>query len=236
MELNRLTGPNAGSLKYDILTALNLAGLNGTPGFQTSMQRLGLILTARYNWRREELSIGQREMARMWGVNERTAKREVKRWLEAKLLVCTRPGVRGRVAAYRLNLVAVFDVSRPFWPLVGTDFEERMALLNPVQTAKVVQVDFAAKAKPEVETAQDVAPAAVPRSWEAVAARLRSLHPTKFANWIGKLSFVGEDGRSYVLRAESAFAARYVESHLMKEIAEAVEVEIGPMRRVVIET
>jgi hypothetical protein len=233
MELNRLTGPNAGSLKYDILTAISLAGLNGTPGFQTSMQRLGLVLTARYNWRREELSIGQRDMAKMWGVNERTAKREVKRWLEAKLLVCTRPGVRGRVAAYRLNLVAVFDVSKPFWSLVGPDYEERMALLNPVQSATVVQVDFAAREKPEPA---GVTHTATPRSWAAVVSRLKSLHPTKFANWIGQLSYVREEGQAYVLRAESAFAARYVESHLMKEIVEAVEVEIGPMRRIVIES
>ncbi len=96
MEPKRLTGPEAGSLKYDILTALTLLGLHGTATEQTSMMRLIALITARYNWRANELTVGQRDIARMWAVNERTVKREMKRLTDAQILVCKRSGVRGR--------------------------------------------------------------------------------------------------------------------------------------------
>jgi len=50
------------------------------------MLRLISVVTARYNWRNDELSIGQRDMARLWAVNERTVKREMKRLTEANIL------------------------------------------------------------------------------------------------------------------------------------------------------
>ena len=62
MSLKRFTGPAAGSQKYDLLTALAVAGLNGTPGFQTSMLRLVALVTARYNWARNELTVGQKDL------------------------------------------------------------------------------------------------------------------------------------------------------------------------------
>lgn len=225
MELRKLTGPSAGAMKYDILTALSVAGMQGGAKAQVSMMRLISVITARYNWRREELSLGQRDMARMWGVTERTVKREIKSWLDRKLLICTRPGVRGRVAAYRLNMSAIYDLSEPFWPCVGTDFVERMGSTNPVQETQVVQVDFAARRVEVPETG----------SWRAVAERLRRLHPAKVANWLGQLRYVEDDGRHYVLRAESVFAARFVETHLRAELIEAIETEVGPQRRLVIE-
>ena len=92
----RLTGPEAGVIKYDLLTALSVAGLNGSPTLQTSLMRLIAAVTSRYNWRADELSVGQRDLARMWSVNERTVKREIKRLTDAQLLICTRGGVRGR--------------------------------------------------------------------------------------------------------------------------------------------
>jgi len=79
LELRKLTGPQAGSLKYDLLTALSVVGLHGSPTLQCSMLRLSAMVTARYNWRLDEISIGQAELARIWGVNERTVKREMKR-------------------------------------------------------------------------------------------------------------------------------------------------------------
>lgn len=225
MELRKLTGPSAGALKYDILTALNLAGMHGGAKAQVSMMRLMAVITARYNWRREELSLGQRDMARMWGVTERTVKREIKGWLGAKLLVCTRPGVRGRVAAYRLNIAEVYERSAPFWAQVGPDYTERMGATNPVRETRVVQVDFATRKVAQVETG----------SWRAVAERLRKLHPEKVANWLGQLQFVEDDGRHYVLRAETVFTARFVETHLRAELIEAIETEVGPQRRLMIE-
>jgi len=85
MDSRRVTGAGAGAVKYDILTALTVTGLNGTGGEAVSMARLIAVITARYNWRLDELSMGQREMAMLWGVGDRTVKREVKRWLEEGL-------------------------------------------------------------------------------------------------------------------------------------------------------
>ena len=122
----RLTGPEAGVIKYDLLTALSVAGLNGSPTLQTSLMRLIAAVTSRYNWRADELSVGQRDLARMWSVNERTVKREIKRLTDAQLLICTRGGVRGRVAAYRLNYAQIARLSGPCWPLVGPDYDARV--------------------------------------------------------------------------------------------------------------
>ena len=143
MKTNRFTGPRAGALKYDLLTALAVAGLSGSPGFQTSMLRLVALVTARYNWARDELTVGQREMARMWSVDERTVKREIKRLTSADILLQLRPGVRGRVAAYRLNIAEIHRLSAPVWERVGPDFSERMVQHNPqAEGDKVVHVAF----------------------------------------------------------------------------------------------
>lgn len=229
MEAKQLTGPNAGSLKYDIFTALSVAGLHGSPGLHVSMLRLCALITARYNWRREELSVGQRDMARMWNVNERTVKREIKRWTEAQLLICKRPGVRGRVGAYRLNLAQVCRMSEPYWSAVGPDFVERMTAFNPVQASKVVKVDFGG-ANPEIPPQEPVS--AKKGTWRAAAQRFRQLHPENYVNWIAPLEFVSDDGRLLVLRAQTKFASRYIATHLMGALSEAIETEIGPMRRV----
>ena len=97
MEQIKRIGPKAGSLKYDLLTALSVAGLHGSPTEQTSLMRLNALITARYNWRLEEVSVGQVELARLWSINERTVKREMKRLIGMGILSCIRPGVRGRV-------------------------------------------------------------------------------------------------------------------------------------------
>lgn len=127
MLAKRLAGPGAGVRKYDMLTALAVAGLAGSPGFATSMTRLIALLTARYNWQRDEVSIGQAELARMWSVDVRTVKREIKRLGEYGLLAIKRAGARGRVSTYVLNHGRIDELTRGAWPLVGPDFEARMA-------------------------------------------------------------------------------------------------------------
>lgn len=230
MELKRLTGAHASALKYDVLTALSLCGLHGSQTQMMSMIRLTAVVTARYNWRRDELSIGQRDMARLWGVTERTAKREVRRWLESGLLVCTRPGVRGRVAAYRLDIRTLLEQSRDLWDLVGPDYAERMGAERQQEAAKVVKVDFGA-GRSEPDPQEQV----TPPGWRAASARFREMSPQVYASWIAPLTFVSDDGRTVTLRGPSAFASRYVETHHARELAEVVDACIGPMRRVVIE-
>ena len=75
----RPTGRGASSRKYDILTALSAFALRGSKHEQRRVLRFMLLITARYNWRRDRLSVGQREIAMMWSCDERTVKREMAR-------------------------------------------------------------------------------------------------------------------------------------------------------------
>lgn len=232
-DAKRVTGPGAGAVKYDVLTALGLIGMHGPGPMQASMLRLIAALTARYNWRAEEMSVGQRELARLWGVAERTAKREVKRLTGLRVILLKRPGVRGRVASYRLNLGEVARLSKPHWIAVGSDFAERMETLAPAE-AKVVHLGFPA---PEAEpgAAQTAGTEGQGGTWRAVRARLRAEDPAAFANWYAQLTYLGIEGRDIRLRAATPFVGRYVETHLARPLALAIEAELGAFDRLRIE-
>ncbi|UWR24376.1 hypothetical protein [Sulfitobacter sp. S190] len=210
------------------MTAISLKGLHGEAHDALSMMRLLAVVTARYNWARDELSIGQKDMARMWGVTERTAKREVKRWLATGVVTCSRPGVRGRVAAYRINLRTLYNATADYWHTVGPDFVARMGAGQLDAAAKVVRVDF--KAQQPSSPPRPTAP-----EWAAASAYIQSAQPQVHASWIAPLEFVGDDGVTVRLRGPSPFTARYVETHHAKLIVDAVETCIGPLRRVIIE-
>ncbi|MEY8120892.1 hypothetical protein AB9F26_22205, partial [Falsihalocynthiibacter sp. BN13B15] len=186
-----LTGPSAGTQKYDLLTALSVAGLHGKPVFQMSMMRLIALVTARYNWRSNEVSIGQRDLARMWNVNERTVKREMKRLIDTEILVCSRAGVRGRVGAYRLNFETVKRLSDPLWESVGPDFQKRMETQPIGLRSKVVKVDFGgakSQAPPEALPQKDEGEKG---TWLAVQHRLNGEDHTIYSSWYKHLSFSG---------------------------------------------
>lgn len=218
-QASRATGPGAGVTKYDILTALAISGLHGSAAQQVSSLRLIALITARYNWQRNEVSIGQAEMARLWGVAPRTAKREVKRLLLSGLLSLHRPGVRGRVASYRLNFDVLEALSRPAWPSVGPDFEERAArLLNPKPATHntVLTVDFGSAARVEVTAA------AADATWAAILEALAVDHADAVVNWYARLK-PGRCGAGAVeVLAPNAFVLGYVTTHLMPPLERAV--------------
>ena len=230
MDAKRITGANASSLKYDLLTALSVAGLHLDTRYQISLSRMLLLITARYNWRLDEFCVGQRDLAKMWNVTERTVKREIKYWLEKRLVICKRQGVRGRVGAYRLNYPEVYRLSSPYWGKVGRDFEERMAETHPVKESKVVPVDFRTK-----DPTLDSLPPTVEKnqtSWRAACQRMRELHPEHYRNWISRLTLGSDDRETVVLNAQNQFVAHYVQTHLLATIQEAVEATLGPRRRI----
>lgn len=235
MDAKRFTGPQAGSQKYDLLTALSVAGLSGTPGFQTSMLRLVALVTARYNWARDELTVGQREMARLWSVDERTVKREIKRLTSASILLQLRPGVRGRVAAYRLNLAEIHRLSAPVWDKVGPDYSDRMARQVPKpETGKVMHVDFAALTSPEtrsdpVETVETVGQGG---PWARTLARLAQLDPALHRNWFSTLKASACEGGVLTLRAPSQFLAQYVQTHHLRLLLGTAQLEYPGLRRI----
>ncbi|SFS22313.1 DnaA N-terminal domain-containing protein [Yoonia litorea] len=234
MDAKRLTGVNASSLKYDLLTALSVAGLHQDGRHQISLSRLTLLITARYNWRLDEFCVGQRDLARMWNVTERTVKREIKYWLEARLVICKRRGVRGRVGAYRLNYPEIYRQSEPYWAAVGPDFQERMGETHPVQQSKVVAVDFRGKASPPAAEPPETEMQAAPATWRAACQRMKGLHPAHYHNWIGSLRFGCDDGECIMLYASNQFVAHYVQTHLIEIIMEAVEATLGPRRRIAV--
>lgn len=126
MRATKLAGPEAASQKYDILTALGCHALTGPAGVQRLVLRFLTLVTARYNWRMGQLHVGQREIARLWSVDERTVKREMARLRTLGWITLESPARRGRVASYALDLGAIRAATRAAWPRVGEDFEARM--------------------------------------------------------------------------------------------------------------
>jgi len=108
----KVVGRAAASRKYDILTALATYALARKKHEHRLVLRLISLVTARYNWQRDELAIGQREIARMWSVDERTVKREMAKLRGLGWLVVKRQGARGRVTEYGLDIAAILEMTR----------------------------------------------------------------------------------------------------------------------------
>ena len=96
-------GRDATTKKYDILSAMMAYGLRQDKHRQRLIMRLMSLITTRYNWQRDELSMGQAEIAKLWNVETRTVKREMAKlrslgWLVEKraCLLYTSPSPRDR--------------------------------------------------------------------------------------------------------------------------------------------
>jgi len=63
-------GRDASVRKYDVLSALMLLGLHGAKADVKLAARLCLLVTTRYNWQRDELTVGQTDIARLWNVGD----------------------------------------------------------------------------------------------------------------------------------------------------------------------
>ena len=220
MRPRHMTGPGAGAEKYDLLTALAVAGLSGSDVSQASMLRLIAMVTARYNWSMDEVSIGHRELAALWSVDERTAKRETKRLVEAGILALKTRGTRGRVSSYRLCLDRIYALSEPVWAQVGRDFHDRMAERQPTE-AKVMKVDFSAR--PMVRSADS--------PWERMMESLAAANAARHAAWYARLRPLGQEGEALMIEAGSGFVLQYVQTHLMAELETAARAAYPGLRR-----
>ncbi|MEM7237483.1 MAG: DnaA N-terminal domain-containing protein [Pseudomonadota bacterium] len=218
MVAKKLVGPEAGARKYDLLTALAVAGLAGSPAFSTSMTRLIALVTARYNWRLEEVSIGQAELARLWSVDLRTVKREVKRLREAGLIRVKRPGARGRVATYCLDHLRIRALTEPHWGQVGPDFALRMNIVgtsSPEPAPPPTVIPFPSRL-PVPDGADD--------PWARAAATLQTLDPARYGAWYAPLARERLIDGTLFLRAPGRFHATYVETHFLDDLRRAVQV------------
>ena len=230
MQPSRLVGPGSGVAKYDVLTALSVGALHRSPAEQVSVLRLIALITARYNWQRDELCLGQSEMARIWGVHDRTVKREVRRLQEAGLLVCLRPGVRGRVASYRLDRAGIERFSRPVWDLLGADFASRAGqVMGTAPATNVVRLDFGTAEGAPAQARPAAGPAG---TWAAVLDRLAAAFPDATANWYRRLTLARYQDGVLVLGVPNPFVRDYVLTHLREPLVAAVSRELGPVRRI----
>lgn len=208
-----VTGPGASAAKYDILTALLVMAAQGDPAEGRLALRLSLLITARYNWRLGTFTVGQRELARMWGVTERTAKREVAAMRNRGWMTVTIPSARGRVATYRLEFPVILSSTMPYWDAVGPDFKARMVgTPEPPTSFNVVPIRAAETPMPEPD---DV-------GWHAAAAALRAQEPAVYDAWFAALRPLEIDGGVLTLSAPTQFVADYVQTHFKMQLLAAM--------------
>lgn len=225
MHQARPVGRNAAARKYDLLTALGVHACHGDKHLQRLVLRLITLIVARYNWQTDEISIGQREIARLWSVDERTVKRDMARLRGLGWLVQRRAAVRGRVAVHGLDIGAILAATRPDWPAVGPDFVDRMggpAAVDPAAAQGNV-VSFPVSALPVPDGV-----------WGRALERLQAQDPALSAAWFRPLVEVGQAGDVLELAAPSRFHARFVQTHHMARLRAAVQLQAAAIRHIVI--
>jgi hypothetical protein len=223
-QASRITGPGAAALKYDILTALLVTAAQGDPVSARLSLRLSLLITARFNWRRGTFAVGQKEMARMWGVTERTAKREMAEMRARGWIAVDVPAARGRVASYRIALTEVLHATMPHWDAVGPDFAARMVGAPEAETepSNVIPLRRAAEAMPAAEGSV----------WGAAADRLRAQDSDLYTAWFAQLEMIDLSTGTLTLMAPSRFIADYVATHYRSRLLAALAVEDRSIREV----
>lgn len=214
MLMKKPVGGQAPALKYDILSALGVHALAGDKHHQKRVLRLIALITTRYNWRRNELSIGREEIARLWAVNERTVKREMARLRSMGWVLVKRPGARGRVTVYELDLKQMMLDTRPAWPVIGPDFVDRMAGADPQEPAPAGNVvPFQTPQPPPAPAGDDV--------WSQVQAALHGRDPELWSSWFRHLSEAERAGGAVTLTAPSRFIADYVSAQWLGRLLAA---------------
>ncbi len=206
-------GRDAAAKKYDILSALASFGLSQDKHKQRQILRLMALITTRYNWQRDELSMGQAEIARLWSVDTRTVKRELARLRSLGWLVQKRQGARGRVSIYGLDLARIMSDTQPVWGNIGPDFVQRMGTAPRQSESNVIPF----RNESSVEFPDDV--------WGRTCRTLNADDPSAYASWIALLSFGSHQSGQIVLVAPSRFHATYVTTHLQQRILYALRAQ-----------
>jgi DNA-binding MarR family transcriptional regulator len=201
-------GRNARAMKYDILSALTIHALSGDKHRQRHVLRFLALITTRYNWQSNELSIGRAEMARLWAVDERTVKRETAKLREMGWIRVKKPGARGRVTLYEFDLKQILLDTRDAWPVIGPDFEARMQ--DGKSTTQPDNVVPFQRPDVPVPDATDL--------WGRVLGALHGRDPELYSTWFRHLSEVDRAGGIVTLNAPSRFLADYIATHLSARI------------------
>ncbi|EYD70405.1 hypothetical protein Lokhon_00159 (plasmid) [Limimaricola hongkongensis DSM 17492] len=204
-------GRGAAARKYDLLTALGAHALSQDRTEQVLALRLMTLITARYNWGRDELAVGVREIARLWSVDERTVKREMAKLRARGWVELTRAGARGRVAEYALGIERLMQDTRPGWERVGPDFACRLDAGEADD--KVVPLPIRGEVPPP-----DLSGGS---EWALAQALLHAEEPGLYASWLRALTRDSRAGGRLVLAAPSRFHAAYVQTHLSARLLAA---------------
>ncbi len=214
MMLNKKPVGRYGSArKYDLLTALGAHGLASGKTEQRLSFRLICLITARYNWQHDELSVGQVEIARLWAVDPRTVKREMATLRKRGWLIERRPAARGRVAVHGLGFERILLDTRAHWPNVGSDFVSRLGEAGPAEPAPAPDANVIRFPKPR--EGEDTL-------WGRAQSLLHAMSPASYAAWLAPLRFEGADEGEAMLLAPSAFHASYVSIHFTQQILQAL--------------
>lgn len=208
-----VTGPGASAIKYDILTALLTAASQADPVTARLALRLSVLITARFNWQSMRFSVGQVEIGRLWGVTQRTAKREVAHMRARGWISVVRSSARGRVAEHQISFPDVLRDTMPYWSAVGPDFVARMS-----------------GAPEDTETPTNVVPlrreaAPIPKDgslWSEVAAFLEAQDPEVFSAWFASLQALDEEPGALTLMASGRFQADYIRANYLTRLTIAV--------------
>ena len=217
MLASRPVGRDAATKKYDILSALMAYALAREKHTQKLILRLMSLITTRYNWQRDELSMGQREIAKLWSVDERTVKREMAKLKSKGWLTVKRAGARGRVTLYGLDLNLLLNETSPEWEKIGPDFVDRLSEMTGLTAQNVHETNIVAfAAKGQTPPVNDGS------LWSEVAEILFQHDMTSFAAWFKQLQQAGREGACLLLIAPTKFHATYVETHLYDTLMRAV--------------
>ena len=216
MLASKPVGRDAATKKYDILSALMTYALAREKRTQKLILRLMSLITTRYNWQRDELSMGQKEIAKLWSVDERTVKRELaklksKGWIKVK-----RAGARGRVTLYSISLENLLKETETDWAKMGPDFVVRLTEITAptapnVQGTNIVSFSAAQHKRPEQDGS----------IWRATSAFMYDQDTTVFVAWLQQLEEEGQENGCLILLAPTKFHATYVETHLADSILRA---------------
>ncbi len=198
MRIAQAQGRNASVVKYDILTALGVHACGDNRRLERLTLRFITLIVARYNWQNGELSIGQQEIARMWGIDPRSVKREMAKLRDMGWIKIKRPAARGRVSVYTLDIDAITDTTRPSWARVGPDFEHRM---GGEKTEPV---------KPDANVISFPAPEEGNGLWSKMQSALFRQDAALYNAWFAGLICETHAEAILWLRAPSRFHASYV--------------------------
>jgi hypothetical protein len=208
MRAIRPVGREAGAKKYDILSALMAHGLAGDSNLQRITLRLLSLITTRYNWQRNELVIGQREIARLWCVDERTVKREMAKLRLSGWIIVKRQGSRGRVSVLGLDIQRIMLDSQSSWPNIGDDYVARMSNSEDNYAIKTTNVVIFPSDNSNITN----------NTWKGICAFLHEEDSTIFNSWFAQLNISHEEDNILYLTAPSRFHANYIRTHLLTRL------------------